>query len=841
MIDFSKKITISNTTKKVNPVEIYSTLDRKSNVGPLRPIQERVLNKWYNERKDNKDVIVKLHTGAGKTLIGLLMAMSYINNNEGPVMYICPNIYLMQQACLDATKFGIPFCIIDNDNNKPDDFLNGKKVLITYVQKVFNGLSIFGIGTRSQSVGCVILDDSHACMDSIAASCTIRISSSDNHDIYQHLKILFEDDLKNQGLGTYFDINNGSSDSLMAIPYWNWYDKTEEVYNILSKSTDEKCIKFAWPIIKNQINMCQAYISPSLIEISPICTPIEMFGVFNKAKHRILMSATTQEDTFFIKGLGLSIESVKNPLFDDSYKWSGEKMILIPQLICENTDIQTVKEILLKTPNKDFGKAVLTPSFSKAREYESYGGKIANEPGKNMFQIVQNHKQSFKNSLIVFANRYDGIDLPDDSCRIMFIDSLPYYDLLSDRYEEQCKSSSDIVKIKTIQKIEQALGRSVRGEKDYSVIIIFGSDLIKYLKGIDNTQYFSAVTQKQLELGFNVSNMVKEEAESNEILALISTINQCLERDEGWKAYYASNMDEIENTYKNREGLYNLLSNERSAYLAYKSNHIDDACSLIQDIINVCDNDEERGWYTQLKAKYKYVDSKYTSNEIQISAFALNNELLKPVSGVSYKKLIPLSEKQVNSVLRKIHCFHDYSELLLEIEDVLSKLSFGTKANTFEKAVQTLGEFLGFGSQRPDKSIRKGPDNLWCDDTGKYILIECKSEVLLERDFIKKSEAGQMSQHCAWFEEEYNTDNYYNIMIIPTNVLSEDAFFTNGTRIIASNELNKLKNQIRRFFAEFKEYGLKTISLEKIANLIASYKFSPDDFIRNYTIETQQN
>lgn len=841
MIDFSKKIAVLNTVKKVNPVEIYSTLDRKSDVGPLRPIQERVLNKWYNNRRNDSDIIVKLHTGAGKTLIGLLMALSYINNNEGPVMYVCPNIYLMQQTCSDANKFGIPFCVVDNENNIPDDFINGKKVLITYVQKVFNGLSIFGIGTRSQTVGCIILDDSHACMESIAASCTIRINIDENKDIYQKLKSLFEDDLKNQGLGTYLDINNGNSDSLMAIPYWNWYDKSEDVSKILSKNIDKKCIKFAWPIIKNQIDMCQAYVSSKNIEISPLCTPIEMFNIFNKANHRILMSATTQEDTFFIKGLGMSIESVKNPLFDDAYKWSGEKMILIPQLICENTTLDAIKDVLLKTQNKKFGKAVLTPSFSKAKEYENYGGVVANMPGNNMFQAIKEHKQNLENSIIVFANRYDGIDLPDDYCRILFIDSLPYYDLLSDRYEEQCNSSSDIVKIKTIQKIEQALGRSVRGEKDYSVVIVFGNDLIKYLKGIDNTKYFSSETKKQLEIGLNVSKMVKEDAENNETFALVSIINQCLERDEGWKAYYASNMDEIENNDNNKNDLYNLLYNEREAYLAYKSNRIEDACSLIQVIINKCNNEEERGWYTQLKAKYKYVNSKYSANEIQISAFNMNNELLKPISGISYSKLVPLDEKRAISIQKKLLKFNNYFDLSIELEDILSKLSFGTEANTFEKTVQVIGELLGFASQRPDKSIRKGPDNLWCDDLGNYLLIECKSEVLIERDFIKKTEAGQMDQHCAWFEDEYNISDYYNIMIIPTNRLADDAYFSNNTKIITTSELHKLKSSIKRFFSEFKEYDFRSVTSEKISNLIVSYKFTIDEFINNYTIDALKN
>ena len=131
MIDFSKRLNSTAKSKKVNPIEIYNSLDRASMTGPLRPAQTRILEKWFSEKKDNKDLIVKLHTGAGKTLIGLLMALSYINAGKGPAIYVCPNVYLMQQACAEATKFGIPFCIVSPQSNEiPNDFIQGKSILM---------------------------------------------------------------------------------------------------------------------------------------------------------------------------------------------------------------------------------------------------------------------------------------------------------------------------------------------------------------------------------------------------------------------------------------------------------------------------------------------------------------------------------------------------------------------------------------------------------------------------------------------------------------------------------------------------------------------------------------
>lgn len=135
MVDFSKRIKNGAQTKKIDPVEIYNTLDRSSSTGPLRPAQHNVLNRWYTEYRDKKDAIIKLHTGAGKTLIGLLIGLSYINSNEGPVMFVSPNIYLMQQACEDARKFGIPFCTVSKDNLIPNAFYQGSSILITHLHQ----------------------------------------------------------------------------------------------------------------------------------------------------------------------------------------------------------------------------------------------------------------------------------------------------------------------------------------------------------------------------------------------------------------------------------------------------------------------------------------------------------------------------------------------------------------------------------------------------------------------------------------------------------------------------------------------------------------------------------
>ncbi|MGM1535031.1 DEAD/DEAH box helicase family protein [Bacillus cereus group sp. BceL215] len=311
MVNFKNRLLKKTVERKVNPIEIYDTLDRSSEKGPLRPVQIQILDKWYKDFKNKKDVVMKLHTGQGKTITGLLMLQSKLNEDKGPALYLCHNHQLVNQACEQAASFGIKYVTMDS-TELPDEFIDSKAILITTVQKLFNGESKFGIGARSSSVSSILLDDAHACIDIIKDAFKITLPQDSN--AYQEILELFSDDIQNQGAGTFADIKRKSYDAISLIPYWRWKDLHKEVSEILSKYSNLNSIKFSWPILKDIIQECQCIISGTSLEILPYKNPLYMFGTFEKAEHRIFMSATITDDSFLIKGLGLSSDTVKNPL-----------------------------------------------------------------------------------------------------------------------------------------------------------------------------------------------------------------------------------------------------------------------------------------------------------------------------------------------------------------------------------------------------------------------------------------------------------------------------------------------------------------------------------------------
>lgn len=831
MVDFRKHLLGKKVETVIDPVKLYDTLDREYDKGPLRPAQAAILGEWFSNRRGEKDIIVKLHTGQGKTLVGMLMLQSSLNEKKGPSLYLCPDNFLIQQTCDQAKQFGISTCIADPEI--PEAFLNGEKILVTSVQKLFNGLTKFGLHKKSIIVGTLLMDDAHACSDTIREACRIRLPKGD--DAYHALKTLFGSELEQQGVGTYADICHDKYDALLPVPYWAWMSHESDVARILSSGSSRNPIKFTWPLLKDLLRNCQCIISGGAIEIEPYLPPLDAFGTYWNASHRIFMSATVTDDAFLVKGLRLSPQNITNPLTYDKESWSGEKMVLIPSLINEKlTRMETVNIFSTrKTPN--FGIVVLVASFNSAKDWEKYGATIANRD--TVGQVIDDLKHGKFYKPVVLVNRYDGIDLPDNTCRILIFDGKPYSESLIDIYQEMCRQDSESILIRTMRTVEQGLGRSVRGEKDYSVLIIQGADLIRLIRDNNSRNFLSSQMATQIEIGLEIADMARQEIESGKEPnnAFIDLINQCLRRDPDWKAFYKDKMDTVSPSGANNQ-ILQVYAAELAAEQKYHDGDYAGAAALLQKSIDDgLITRQDIGWYLQEMARYNYIASRSEFHRLQISAHRNNRLLLRPPSGVTVSKLTIVSQGRMERIISWVTQYENYEQLNIALSDIISQLSFGTKADRFEQALDELSHVLGFNGERPEKEWKEGPDNLWALDDSQYILWECKNEVKVTRAEINRDETEQMNRSCAWFGKHYTGSKVKNIIMHPTHKVASAAAFTHPVEIMRETELNHFVKNIREFFNSFESLDFHNLSPLHIQGLINSHKLSIPSILNNYT------
>ncbi len=122
-----------NSSVTTHPRDIFMGLNRSKNFDYLRDVQTEVLNKWYKIR-EQKDNVIKMNTGSGKTITALLILKTCIAEKFIPAVYLVPTSQLAEQVKKEASNLGVKVTTDEEDI----DFTQGDSILITTIQKVFN-------------------------------------------------------------------------------------------------------------------------------------------------------------------------------------------------------------------------------------------------------------------------------------------------------------------------------------------------------------------------------------------------------------------------------------------------------------------------------------------------------------------------------------------------------------------------------------------------------------------------------------------------------------------------------------------------------------------------------
>ena len=543
MVDFKKLRESKAKPKPINPRDIFNALPKPPGINDLYASQAEVLDSWFNRRND-KDIVVKLHTGGGKTLVALLMAQSVMNQFKEPVLYLAPTNQLVEQVLTKSYEYGISALAYTKGQALPADFYDGKSVLIGTYQALFNGRSKFGVsgsGLQVVKTGAIILDDAHVALSSVREAFSLTITAQEHQEVYIDFARRFRTAFKKVNrLGKFADLIKGKDYGVVEVPSWAWHRKCAEVREYLSEQVEE-INPFVWPFLRDNMEICHCIFSRNSVTITPIFPQVDLLPTFEKCPRRIYMSATIADDSEIVRTFGASSDAVGNPISSASLAGVGERMILIPELMKTN-DVAIkpmVEKIATKLAEHKLGVVILTPSRKAATTWKDIA-EYAESTQSVSKQVAAMQTSEFFGPLVL-ANRYDGIDLVGNACRLLIMDNLPQGRTDYDEFQENVLAGSSTNSL-LAQRIEQGIGRGTRGSGDYCVVLLIGSKLIGWIGRKKNIAHLTASTRVQLKMGQSVSEAVTETKE------ITQTILKCLKRDSDWVAYHASELAEAAHT-----------------------------------------------------------------------------------------------------------------------------------------------------------------------------------------------------------------------------------------------------------------------------------------------------
>jgi Type III restriction enzyme, res subunit len=828
------RIGIGNGEVLLRPRDIYAGLANRP--WPyLRHEQGEVLDTWFDHRRGDRDVVIKQNTGGGKTVVGLLIAQSTLNEGIGKAVYLTPDNYLVKQVREEAAKLSIA----TTDDPHDPAFLASQAVLVTNYQKLINGKSVFGVvgdGKEPVDLGIVVVDDAHAALARTEDQFRLRVPAG--HEAYGKLLELFAQDLRHQSANAWSQLEDKDPTALAPIPFWAWADKQDEVLRILRPHREERDFMFVWPLIADVLHLCTATAAAKAVEIRPSCTPIDRIPSFVRARRRVYLTATLADDSALVTDFGADPELVAKPVTPGSASDLGERMILAPRALNPELDNEAVRVLarqfaegdqdgdgILET--KPVNVVVLVPSDRAAAAWAPYAHRTFRVGD---LEAGVKELQAGTVGLVVLVNKYDGVNLPADACRLLILDGIPRPLDGVERREAVALADSTVRLAREVQRIEQGMGRGVRDGEDYCAVLLLGANLAVAINDPRHLALFSPATQAQLKLSRDIARQIKGEG----LDAVRQALRACLGRVTQWTQRSRLALAEV------RYAQHGTVRGEavalREAFDLAATGRTPAAAERVQQAVNDLGDREKalRGWLREQKAAYLHLTDRVAAQQALAGALNDNPFVLRPVNGAAPVQLKAAAVQARAAAEFLATRYRDGTSLRLGVQALFEDVVWGEEERTgdAERAWQALGQHLGFPSTRPEKQYGTGPDNLWALSAARQAVTELKTGCTVST--IAKKDMDQLGGSVRWLNEHNPEVDALPVMLHPSRVSDANATPPPGMRIITPVMLDKLKEAVTSYAAALAISPDRWVDEQAVREQLTHHQLTGDRFFTIY-------
>ncbi|OLF06259.1 DEAD/DEAH box helicase [Actinophytocola xanthii] len=818
----------------LRPRDIFAALPNKP--WPyLRQEQGEVLERWF-VRKDDRDVVIKQNTGGGKTVAGLLIAQSTLNEGVGKAVYLAPDSYLASRVRDEAARLGLQTAERHDDIR----FTSGRAILVATFQKLINGQSLFGVvGGRHPTIdlGVVVVDDAHAALATTEGQ--FRLTIPVEHPACLKLFELLGPAVAEQSEKTWLDIAAGDPTAVARVPFWTWADKHGEVLDILHPHQRDEDFAFAWPLIADCLGLCTAMLSSRGVEIRPPCPPIAKIPSFVNAKRRVYLTATLSDDSVLVTNLKADPKNLEQVVTPGSAADLGDRLVLAPVELTPNLDDDAVRQLAKAfsvgdrdgdgvTESRPVNVVVLVPSTAKANQWRHLADRVhyVRDLEHGVAELTNGHV-----GLVVLVNKYDGIDLPGPACELLVVDGIPRPLDAAERREASALIDSPTRRVRDVQRIEQGMGRGVRDVNDHCAVLLMGAGLGVAVHDDAWLSLFSPATRAQLQLSRDLALQLHGAG----LDGIRDALSVCLDRDPQW--VQRSKLALASVRYNSTGAVRPEAIAARDAFDLAAAGQHNPAVDRLQQAINGITDPALRGWVREQKATYLHFIDPATAQQQLGAAIRDNPAVLRPAVGVDIRQARPaaVQARAVADFLGTTYA--DSTALVLGFRAMLDDIVWDNeRTDEAEAAWEKLGHHLGFDSMRPERLCGTGPDNLWALSATQHAVIELKTGVELDCDGIAKKDADQLGGSVRWNENKNPRVTNTPVMLHPTDTLHDMAVIVPGMRVVTPAKLTELKTAVESFATAMTQSPNLWANEHAVAQQLGFYRLTGDRILGAYSV-----
>ena len=730
--------------KRTNEQAIYATpeeLHRNLPKGPdavqnLWTHQSDVLRAYVDGNRDTPDVALELPTGTGKTLPGLLIAEWARRQHACHAIYACPTRQLAHQVHQVATSEGIDTALLvgrhlEWDSEASASFASARTIAITTYSSIFN------TNPRLLQPQVLLFDDAHTGEQYVAGAYSLQIDRHEAEEAYQAVLTATSvvlDGVYLERLRDPASMLSPENDIRVVVPAQDLriqQDLDSTLNDILIGNN-----RFQFRMIRDGLASCLVFLGPKSILIRPLIPPTHQNHLFRDARQRIYLSATLGQGGELERAFGREQIARISPPASSPTPRSGRRLFVFADLVKDTDGDALCSQIVSAT-----GKALLlTPD-------RATGDRLSNlldNEGWPRFSNddVETSLDTFKkqeHGIFALANRYDGIDFPEDSCRLVVLEGLPNNTTLMEAFMSGRARAGLALAERVRTRVAQAAGRCTRGPSDFAVVVIRGADLMKYLLLPDTQKVLDTEVQAEIEFGRDNSMLTCVE--------VVENVESFLQRDKVW--FEDAEPDIIER----RQAAVRVQAPGAQVLSLAAASEVD-ACSEAwagrwQEASTKLElaakqigqgGDKTRGY----RAVLLYLSGAWARNAAAIGDdHALDAraaelvrqaenaarpaqwvKLMAPILAESPLAAEPEDEIAARAIVSMLQS-RDSTAYRKRIERMVDYLS-QVKATDFETGLNELGIFLGADASKPSPKGRC--DSVWCWNNTRWVAIEAKRE-----------------------------------------------------------------------------------------------------------------
>lgn len=448
----------------------------------LWPAQKHILDAYGTQFLDAKDVGIELPTGAGKTLISLLIGGRWLESGK-KVVILSANKTLARQMNAEAEELGLPVAYMEG---RGEDISIASRRPYHRAQKIgiMNYWVYFNQSPVVDPADLVVMDDAHLaehCLDSLYS---VMISRKDHKDLFEQLVRELHERFPNHSVladAVADDVPPDTSAELLSfIDHAEFVDRLKENIDVSPLLELDKDLKFRWHRLRAKIHTANLYIGRDALWLRPYIYPLIKNDQYRDTEQVLYMSATVGDPGDLARRLGTRpIQKIPVPArFAD--RSSGRRLIVMNRTN-DDSDILGRMALALLNAIRAHPKSVwlcasereashlctVVKKWLEKHQCTGHPTWILTPLGDEIDQF----RQAPAGHLFV-AGRFDGMDFSDDECRIVVLSTLPRAINLQEEFIASYLRDSGFMRRRLNQRIVQGLGRCTRTEDDFGIYFL---------------------------------------------------------------------------------------------------------------------------------------------------------------------------------------------------------------------------------------------------------------------------------------------------------------------------------------------------------------------------------